>query len=82
LKTIVSLGAGKHGLRGIEAGEQFLDGLVVSCMREMAEPDGQCAGGQVGREIGVALKDLPQEKVESDMNGDNNRDSGSEKTPK
>jgi hypothetical protein len=29
------LGAGKDCLRGIEVSEQFLDGLVVSCLGEM-----------------------------------------------
>src|ERR1035437_6819497 len=54
------LGAGKHRLRGIEVAEQLFDGLIVSSLRKMVEPDGQCVGGQVGRQIRFGLEDLAQ----------------------
>jgi hypothetical protein len=37
--------------------------LVVNGMREMVEPDGQRVGRQIGREIGVGLKGLAQERT-------------------
>ena len=39
----------------------MFDGLIVSCLREMVESDGQSVCGKVGCEIGLGLEDLAQQ---------------------
>jgi hypothetical protein len=42
------VGTGEDGLDGIELRQQLLDGLIVSCLDEMVEANGQSVGGEVG----------------------------------
>ena len=41
----------------------MFDSLIVSCLREMVESDGECVGGQVGCEIRLGLEDLAQQSA-------------------